>query len=178
MKRYSDRREIVFENPDEIDGVKRPGLRSQLRIATAGKEEFGRSKDVHLLHCSESPYWPNPETTELSVLNSVPDLPGTMVFKEGTPNGAGTKFHRDYKAAKAGESPYLPYFMTWFEFNEYSMALEVSPEAFRDSLQVYATRGASTAPLKPSEMGGQSRWLRSMSPTSRIGLLQCLTSTS
>ena len=58
MKRYSNRKELVFENPDERTRKEHPGLRSQLRIATAGDPELGRSKDIHLLHCSEMGYWP------------------------------------------------------------------------------------------------------------------------
>lgn len=134
MKRFSNRGELAFENPDEESRKTRPGLRSQLRIGTAGKIDLGRSKDIHLLHCSESPYWPNAEETELSVLNAVPDLPSTMVFKEGTPNGVGTKFHRDYEDAKAGRSAFAPYFMGWQEFREYRMSLTVSPEVFRDTI--------------------------------------------
>jgi len=135
LKRYDNRQELVFENPDEENRKARPGLRSQLRIGTAGKIDLGRSKEITLLHCSESPYWPDPETTELGLLNCVPDLPSTMVFKEGTPNGIGNKFYQDYMAAKRGESAYRPYFMAWWEFMEYQMPLTVMPEAFEDSLE-------------------------------------------
>lgn len=134
MKRYASRGELIFENPDEESRQAHPGLRSQLRIGTAGKIDLGRSKDIHLLHASESPYWPDPERTELALLNAVPDLPSTMVFKEGTPSGVGTKFYRDYEDAKAGRTAYAPYFMAWWEFQEYQMPLTIRPEAFEDTL--------------------------------------------
>lgn len=134
MKRYSNRKEFVFENPDERMRIKSPGLRSQLRIATAGDSELGRSKDIHLLHCSEMGYWRKHEESLLSVLNSVPDIPETMVFQEGTPNGWNTPFHKDYLAARDGKSAYLAYFMAWHEFGSYRMPLSISPNVFEDSL--------------------------------------------
>ena len=133
MKRYSNRKELVFENPDERTRTKQPGLRSQLRISTAGDPDLGRSKDIHLLHCSEMGYWPKHDEALLSVLNSVPDIPETMVFKEGTPNGWNTPFHKDYLAARDGRSAYLTYFMAWHEFKSYRMPLSVSAEEFEDS---------------------------------------------
>ena len=134
LKRYSNRKELVFENPDERTRKVQPGLRSQLRVATAGDPDLGRSKDVHLLHCSEMGYWPKHDESLLSVLNSVPDIPETMVYLEGTPNGWNTPFHKNYLAARDGKSAYLAYFMAWWEFASYRMALDVSPEAFTDSL--------------------------------------------
>jgi hypothetical protein len=68
------------------------------------------------------------------VLNSVPDIPETMVFKEGTPNGWNTPFHKDYLAARDRKSAYLAYFMAWHEFKSYRMALSVSAEEFTDSI--------------------------------------------
>jgi len=134
MKRYSNRKELSFGNPDERARSRRPGLRSQLRIATAGDPDLGRSKDIHLLHCSEMGYWPQHDESLLSVLNSVPDIPDTMVFMEGTPNGWNTPFHKDYLAARNGTGAYLAYFMAWHEFKSYRMPLWVSPEEFTDSI--------------------------------------------
>lgn len=134
MTRFSSRSEIVFENPDDASRSSKPGLRSQLTIDTAGNPDLGRSQDIHLLQMSESPIWPNPEETELSVLNAIPSIPGTMVFKESTPRGVGNKFHRDYLDAKAGRSAFAPYFIAWWEFPDYKLPLTVSPEEFEDSL--------------------------------------------
>ena len=82
MKRYSNRKELVFENPDDRTRKESPGLRSQLRIATGGDPELGRSKDIHLLHCSEMGYWPKYQEALLSVLNSVPHLPRLWCFRK------------------------------------------------------------------------------------------------
>lgn len=85
MKHYSNRREVIFESPDERTRTKQPGLRSQLRIAPAGDPELGRSKDVHLLHASEIGYWPKHDESLLSVLNSVPDIPERWFSRKAHP---------------------------------------------------------------------------------------------
>ncbi len=157
MKRYGSRGELVFENPDEESRRVRPGLRSQLKIGTAGKVEVGRSKDIHLLHASEVPYWPDAEKTELSLLNAVPDLASTMVFKEGTPNGVGTKFYRDYEDAKAGRSAYAPYFMAWWEFREYQMPLTMRPDAFEDTVDDEEGKIRKVYNLTPEQLNWR-RW--------------------
>ena len=134
MKRFSNRKELVFENPDEAIRSRRPGLRSKLRTATAGDEELGLIQEIHLLHASEVAFWDNVDSSMLSVSNSVAPLPGTMIFKESTPNGVGNYFHREYQAAKRGDSDYFAYFMAWFEFYSYQRPLERSAEEFTDSL--------------------------------------------
>ena len=109
-------------------------MKSQWGIATAGKGEVGRSKTIHLLHCSELAFWPDADVTMLSLLQAVPDDPKTMVFEESTPNGIGNRFYRDYQAARKGESASFYLFIPWFEHREYSRPLEVSAEEFADSL--------------------------------------------
>lgn len=144
MLRYSNRGEMVFENPDDATRAARPGLRSQLKIGTAGKEDLGRSKDIHLLHCSEVAFWEHPEETQLSLLNAMPQdavsMLNTEVFFESTANGVGDKFHRDYRAAKEGTSPYEAYFMAWHDFHEYSLPLgQRNPLDFEDTLDSVET---------------------------------------
>ena len=134
MKRFSNRRELFFESDDESARSRRPGLRSKLRTATASDEELGRSKEVHLLHASEVGFWDKADSSMLSVCNSVAPLPGTMIFKESTPNGVGNYFHREWQAAKRGDSDYFACFQAWFEFYSYQKPLEMNAEEFADSL--------------------------------------------
>jgi hypothetical protein len=134
LTRFSNRKEIVFENSDPESRTIEPGLRSQLRVATANDEEFGRSKTIHLLHRSERAFWQNQAETLLSVSQAVPDLPGTFIFDESTPNGFGDQFHRDYKAAKEGITDFFALFMPWFEHNEYRRPIPGNIQAFEDSL--------------------------------------------
>lgn len=132
--RYSSRKELLFENPDADTRPMRPGLRSKLSVATANDEELGRSKEVGLLHCSEVAFWKgDPAATLLAVKNSVDYNSGTMIFLESTPNGFGNQFHKEYEAAKQKYSDYFPYFMAWFEFQNYRRPID-EPEEFADSI--------------------------------------------
>jgi len=133
MKRFSNRKELVFENPDEQARSKRPGLRSKLRTATAGDEELGRSKEVHLLHCSEVGFGPTPKVQCSLSLTQVAYYRDNDFQREHT-EWRRQLLHREYQAAKRGDSDYFPYFMAWFEFYSLSEALEMSAEAFADSL--------------------------------------------
>jgi hypothetical protein len=134
LTRFSNRKEIVFENGDIESRTIEPGLRSQLRVATANDEELGRSKTIHLLHRSERAFWQNQAETLLSVSQAVPDLPGTMIFDESTPNGFGDQFHKDYRSAKEGTTDFFAFFMPWFEHTEYRRPVLENIKAFEDSL--------------------------------------------
>ena len=54
MKKYSNERALVFENPtnDEEEKALNPGLRSKFTIATAGTTETARSGTYHNIHVS------------------------------------------------------------------------------------------------------------------------------
>ncbi len=134
MTRYSNRKEIVFENPDPASRPEKPGLLSQLRVATAGDVNLGRSKTVHMLHRSELAFWDKAEQASLSVLQTVPDEPGTMIIDESTANGVGNYFHKRWTAAKAGQIDAFALFMPWFEHKAYKRALEIPPQMFGDTL--------------------------------------------
>jgi len=134
MVRFSNRKELIFENPDKEARLRNPGLMSQMRVATAGVDTLGRSKTVHILHRSELAFWPNAETTSLAVLNTVGDFPNTMIFDESTPNGIGNYFYRHYMAAQQGLSDFRAFFMAWWEFPEYTRPLRVTKNAFIDSM--------------------------------------------
>ena len=71
MIKYSNGKELVFENPtaDALEKKKNPGLRSKITVATAGTVEVGRSATVHNLHASEVAFFPDATTTMLGLLN-------------------------------------------------------------------------------------------------------------
>ena len=124
MTRRSNRREILFENPD-FDPRKKnnPGLRSHLRIDTANDVDIGASMTLTDLHLSEVARWPNASRTLTSLLQAIPDEPGTSVIFESTAMGVGGEFHRRYMEAKSGLSGYIAIFIAWFENPEYSFPI-------------------------------------------------------
>ena len=124
MTRRTNRREILFENPD-FDARKRnnPGLRSHIRVDTAGDIDVGASMTLHLVHLSEVARWNKAKETLTSLLQAVPDEEGTVVIFESTAMGVGNEFWDLYWKAKRGESEYIAIFLPWFLNPEYSKTI-------------------------------------------------------
>jgi len=83
---------------------------SKIEIGTTG-----RSGTYHIFHSSETAFYKNCDKTMLGVLQTVPDLPGTMVIMESTGNGIGNYFHQRCLDAKAGRIKDILFFIPWFE---------------------------------------------------------------
>ena len=123
MKRNSNAKELLFENPSNNGNVRaaNPGLRSKIEIETAVNKDARRAKTFQLLHMSELAFWPYPEETMTSLKQAVPDAPGTMIIIESTANGSGNAFYDEWNRAWRGEGVYTPLFFPWFEMDEYCM---------------------------------------------------------
>lgn len=93
---------------------------SSFRIDTAGKKDVGRSNTVHFLHASEVAFWPDPETTYLSVRQTIPQSAGTGIVLESTANGVGNFFERTWNEAVAGDNEFVPLFFPWWKHYEYT----------------------------------------------------------
>lgn len=138
MKKYSNGKEIVFENPTNNDAEKlaNPGLRSKITIATAGTSDTARSGTYHNVHVSEVAFFPNPENTMLALLQCVPDEPNTFVCMESTANGVGGYFYDMWYAACRGENDFTPIFFPWFTDPNYStpFSSETEKQEFIDEV--------------------------------------------
>ena len=95
------------------------GLNSRIKCFTAGNQNIGRSDTIHSLHISELAFWTgDKEKTLIGLLQSVPDMPETMVIIESTANGY--EYYKElWDRAVAGESDYIPLFVAWWELKEY-----------------------------------------------------------
>ncbi len=121
MKRSSNAKELIFENPSKIEKerLENPGLRSLLKVATAGGHGIGRSATYNNVHLSEYAFWTGDKRDTLNgILQTVPDLPGTMVIIESTANGFD-EFKEEWDRAVSGESGFVPVFFAWHEMSEY-----------------------------------------------------------
>ena len=134
MRKTSNAKEIVFANPSTDDRARQdnPGLRSRIKISTANNPDAGRSSTIHNLHASEVAFWANAERTMLSLMQSVPNTPNTMVILESTANGLGDYFYEQWERAKAGESDFVALFFAWFEEPDYEMDV---PEDFTPTIE-------------------------------------------
>lgn len=112
------------------------GLNSILRIDTAKEATKGRGKTITDLHCSEVAFWPYPDKV-LSLMNAVPDQPGTIVVLESTANG-NNFFKQRWERAEKGESEYTPVFIGWPEDPDCSRSFP-TPEARVDFLATIGT---------------------------------------
>ena len=112
---YNSKNELVFDNDNKT------GLKSSIKCMTAGTEGVGRSSTFHNLHISEYAFWPNDKKTILNgLLQTVPNIPGTMVVIESTPNGF-EHFQELWTQAVNGENDFIPVFLGWNEIDNYQM---------------------------------------------------------
>ncbi len=123
--RFSNRKELVFADLD-----------SQIRVATAGSKDIGRSSTLLGLHCSEVAFWENAEGTMKGLLQALSDSPQSFAVIESTANGVGGYFHRMWQQAVAGESSWMPVFFGWWELEDYVRLFdsEEAKENFAKSL--------------------------------------------
>jgi hypothetical protein len=123
MKRASNAKELIFENPDTNVNrkSKNPGLRSKIKIDTAKNLGAGRSDTIHCLHASEVAFWDRAEEVMLGLMQAVPNTPDTMVVLESTANGVGGYFYDMWHQAQRGENDFTPLFYAWWEHPEYTM---------------------------------------------------------
>lgn len=117
----SNAKELVFDKPTRQQAGR--GLGSRIRCATAGGQGIGRSYTLKALHLSEVAFWPGDKKATLTgLLQAVPDLPGTLVVMESTPNGF-EEFKNRWDAAVEGQrlglEGYIPVFFGWHEMKEY-----------------------------------------------------------
>lgn len=124
MKKYSNKRELNFENPrpdPRLEGSDL-GLQSKLAVFTAGSEDLSRSRTIHNLHWSEVAFTKGAEEVHGVTLSAVPKPPApSMVFYESTANGPTGLFHDLFWEAWENKNDWTPVFLAWHEMDEYQM---------------------------------------------------------
>lgn len=110
-----------------------PARNCKVKVGTAERPDSCRGGDYSLVHCSEVGIWrktlgKTPEQIVRSACSGVLLRPMTMIVYESTANGTGNFFHREYEAAKRGESQFEAMFVAWFEIDQYSVTLSSEEE--------------------------------------------------
>lgn len=116
--------EIWFDNPDVSARVSRPGLGSGFRSETAQDPNAGRSGTRKWAHLTEFAFYPYADSVDEGIQNSIPLAKGTRIFKESTAYGmagVGESFYTQWNAAVSGDSIYKPFFVAWFEIDDYAL---------------------------------------------------------
>lgn len=155
MRRYDNKKQMLFENPDDKTRAVDPGMRSRMVIATAGKVKIGRGLTLHCFHGSEVAFWKQGKELMISVLQAIPDNPNTMVFLESTANGLsgdGEYFYNLVQDAIAGRNDFMLIFLPWHLMPEYSLSFtnEEEKNKFSETLDAYerGTRGQFSLTLE------------------------------
>lgn len=114
--------EIYYNNPDVTQRDINPGLDSRITNETAQDPNAGKSASRQAAHLSEYAFYPYAMEVDQSVQNSIPLARGTAIFKESTANGMGgdgEAFYEQWMAAERGEYLYKPFFVPWYEVDDY-----------------------------------------------------------
>lgn len=135
----------------------------KIKIGTAERPDSCRGGDYNLVHLSEVGVWKKtlgkqPEDIVRSACSGILYRPMTMIVYESTANGTGNFFHREYEAARTGNSQFRPLFVAWHEIDQYSLTLD--DEARRALAgHLLATRESDTARSEREESGRYLWWL-------------------
>lgn len=125
MKRYSNKTELVFENPNEKARLINPGLLSSIEVFSANTITATRSGGYAFGHNSEVAFWDNAEALITSAVPAIMDLAGTVIVNETTGNGRSGYFYEQWqkskKSLKASRklSKFFPVFFSWLIFPDY-----------------------------------------------------------
>lgn len=113
---------------------------SSLTTRTAGGQYVSSGSNIQNLHLSELPKWPGTKQSikdQLSsVLQSVPEVPNSIVIIESTANMADAtgEYRERWDNAVAGLSPYVSFFSPWYEEPSYRIEQPELPESLGEYL--------------------------------------------
>ncbi len=125
MMKYSNAKELRFENPAKDPPDELKGLRSSIRVATAGQGGVGRSQTFNYMHLSELAFWEEQDGQTVAdqmtgLLQTLPQHGFSMLVIESTANGYNY-FKELWDQAVSGESDFIPLFIPWFEMADYRL---------------------------------------------------------
>lgn len=116
--------QVLFDNPSPKHREEYPGLSSGFITETAQDPNAGKSSSRQWAHLSEYAFYPHAAEIDTSVQNSIGLHRGTAIFKESTANGMGgdgESFFEQWSAAERGDYLYKPFFVAWYEVDDYQM---------------------------------------------------------
>mgnify|MGYP007069870886 CR=1 FL=1 len=141
-----------------------PQRNCKIKIGTAERPNSCRGGDYNLIHLSELGLWKEtdgkkPEDIVQSACSGVLLIPYTMIVYESTANGVGNLFHREYLAAKKGESQFEALFISWFEIEQYELPFANEAERVAFANKLYLNRFNDEVKSDREEPGTYLWWL-------------------
>lgn len=134
----------------------------KVKVGTAETPDGCRGGDYNLVHCSEVGLWKTtrrktPELLVRAATSGVLLEPLTMILYESTANGTGNFFHKEYEAAKSGNSQFKALFVAWYDIELYSSPFSSENEERDFAAKIYEGRRA-IQPLNDRCQPGAYLW--------------------
>lgn len=141
-----------------------PQRNFKVKLGSAERPDSCRGGDYNLVHCSEVGIWratcrKTPEQLIRSACSGILLAPMTMIVFESTANGTGNFFHREYEAARNGESQFHPLFVAWYEIDQYSLPFPDEETRKEFARRLFEGRTAGTATSSRRQPGAYMWWL-------------------
>lgn len=135
-----------------------PQRNFKIKIGTAIHPKTCLGGDYNLVHLSETAKWRETEGTkpEEVVANATAGIPlaaNTMIVYESTADGVGNYFHKEYLAARDGNSQNDYIFVPWFEIELYELAFENKRELLSFARWLYENRNRTEVSSNREEPG-------------------------
>ncbi len=136
----------------------------KVKVGTAETPDGCRGGDYNLVHCSEVGLWKTtrrktPELLVRAATSGVLLEPLTMILYESTANGTGNFFHKEYEAAKSGNSQFKALFVAWYDIELYSSPFSDDNEKTVFANALLAGRRALQAVNDRCQPGAYLWWL-------------------
>jgi hypothetical protein len=144
IKRFAFERPILKDveiGVCNLDRITFPKTDSSIVCSTARADNVARGSSFSLLHCSEAPYWENPQEQVAALLDSVARASGTMIIFESTARGKDPLFYENFQLGLSGKSDWRSMFIPWHWNVDYRIPIapgegfEIFPNelAYRDA---------------------------------------------
>lgn len=167
MNRLSNKKELVFENPNARLRGTNPGLKSRMDFQQSTQIMAGTGTTRHALHLSEVAKF-HPDDVKLLVASLMPSIhlvPGTTIIEESTAYVGGDHFRQMCEQARSGESEEIFCFVPWWLDTKNSIPLQRGEKIQLDSeeklLQRLAERGQEKDDVPPHTITPeQFKWRR------------------
>lgn len=155
---YNDNEKTMVNVGLSGDYKKVPQRDCTITIASYESPDAIRGDAYALAHCSEVGLWEatekkTPEKIVRSACQGIVYRPYTMIAYESTANGTGNFFHKEYLAAKKGESQFESVFVSWMEVDWDTLPFNNEEEKIQLAERLYNNRNSEVVSSNREDPG-------------------------